>query len=111
MPRTPRIDFPGVRHHVMNRGARRAPIFVNDLTCGAFLDVLGELPERFGVVVHAYALMPNHFHLLLETPRGNLSRAMKHLEGVYSQRLNATYEWDGPLFRGRFRNEVVEDER
>lgn len=108
MSRPARIDFPGARHHVMNRGARHAPIFVDDISCTLFLAALADLPTRFGVHVHAYALMPNHFHLLVETPRGNLSAAMKHLAGEYVRALNAHHKWDGPLFRGRFRNRVVE---
>jgi REP element-mobilizing transposase RayT len=108
MARPLRLDFPGARHHVMNRGARHAPIFTNDASCALFLSVVASLPARFGVIVHAYALMPNHFHLLLETPRGNLSRAMQYLTGEYVRLLNELETWDGPLFKGRFRNRVVE---
>jgi putative transposase len=111
MPRPPRIDYIGARHHVMNRGARRAPIFTDDADRALFLTVLAELPERFGVVIHGYALMANHFHLLLEVPRGNLSRAMQHLGSEFTRRLNARHAgWDGPVFRARFRNRLVEDE-
>jgi REP element-mobilizing transposase RayT len=108
MARPLRIDFPGARHHVMNRGARREPIFTDDASCALFLSVVADLPARFGIIVHAYALMPNHFHLLLETPRGNLSRAMQYLTGEYVLLLNQRATWDGPLFKGRFRNRVVE---
>jgi REP element-mobilizing transposase RayT len=110
MSRLPRIDFPGARHHVMNRGARRAPVFLDDEAYVLFLRFLAQLPSRFGVIVHGYALMPNHFHLLLETPRGNLSEAMAWLTGGFTQRLNYLHHWDGPVFRGRFRNRVVEDD-
>ncbi|MFZ5478102.1 MAG: transposase [Myxococcota bacterium] len=108
MPRPPRFDFPGARHHVMNRGARRQPVFGSDVARLLFLSALAELPPRFGLHVHGWALMPNHFHLLLETPRGNLSRAMRHLGARFTQRLNAKHGWDGPVFRGRFHNRVVE---
>ncbi|MCA9492268.1 MAG: transposase [Myxococcales bacterium] len=110
MSRPPRIDHPGARHHVMNRGARREPIFTDARSCALFLTVLSALPERFSVRVHGYALMPNHFHLLLETPRGNLSRAMQHLGATYTRELNLLHSWDGPVFRGRFRNRLVEDD-
>ena len=94
----------------MHRGARRAPIFVNDADCVLLLDTLGEVVDRFGLEVHAYSLMPNHYHLLVSTPLGNLSRAMRHLNGVYTQRLNRLHDWDGPVFRGRFRSQLVTDE-
>jgi REP element-mobilizing transposase RayT len=81
MPQTHRIDFVGARDHVMNRGARRAPVFSNDEARGLFVEVLAELPEQFGVRIHGYAVMPNHFHLLLETPRANLSESMRRLFG------------------------------
>lgn len=75
-----------------------------------FLDVLGEIPTRFGVVILAYAVMPNHFHLILESSEGQLSEAMRYLGAEYTQRLNRIQAWDGPVFRGRFRNRVIEQE-
>ncbi len=110
MPRSPRLDFPGARHHVMNRGARRAPVFVSDEVCVLFLEVLATTPRLFGVKVHGYALMPDHYHLMLETPRGNLSEVMRHLGGVFTQRLNRRSGHDGPVFRGRYRNRVATSE-
>jgi putative transposase len=107
MPRPPRLDFHDARHHVMGRGARRAPIFRDDADCGLFLALLSELPERFEVRVHGFALMPNHFHLMLETPQGRLSRAMSWFLSSFSRELNRRHDWDGPVFRGRFRNRVV----
>ena len=107
MPRAPRIDAPDTRHHVMNRGARRAPIFGDESHCGLFLELLSELPERFGCAVHGFALMPNHYHLMLESRRGDLSRAMGYLQSRYAAQINRHGGWDGPLFRGRFRNRVV----
>jgi REP element-mobilizing transposase RayT len=110
LARSPRLDYPGARHHVMNRGARRAPIFVDAATGALFLTVLAELPTRFGILVHAYTLMPNHYHLLLESRRGNLSDAMRFLGAEYVGALNRRAKWDGPVFRGRFRNRVVEND-
>ena len=94
----------------MNRGARKEPIFFDHDCCGLFLELLGLLPERFDVRVHGYALMPNHFHLLVETPAANLSGAVGFLSGRYAQELNREYKWDGPLYKGRFKNRVVVDE-
>lgn len=105
--RLPRIDFAGARHHVMNRGARHADVFVDDECRALFLDILSELPTRFGVRIHGYALMPNHYHLLVESVTGRLPRAMRHLGGEFTRRLNLTHKWDGPLFRGRYHNRLV----
>jgi len=105
--RRKRVDYPGAWHHVMNRGARRAPIFAEESDCGELLRAVGETVARFGVEVHAYALMPNHYHLLVRSMVGNLSRAMRHLNGVYTQRINSAHGWDGPVFRGRFHSKVT----
>jgi putative transposase len=107
MPRPPRTDYPGARHHVMSRGARKAPIFRNDAHCELFLALVSELPARFGIAVHGYALMPNHFHLMIESRRGELSRAMAYLLSNYTVSVNKLHDWDGPLFRGRFHNRLV----
>lgn len=110
MPRSPRIDFPNARHHVMNRGARHEPIFRTDEDCLRFLDVLALTVERLGVIVHSYALMGNHYHLQLSTPRANLSEAIGFLQSRFSHQQNLIHNWDGPLFRGRFRNHVAEND-
>lgn len=110
MARPTRNDYPGAWHHIWQRGARRAAIFHKDLHCHLFFDVIDEAVQRRGIEVHAYALMPNHYHLLLRSPLGNLSRAMQDINGNYSRRLNRIYSWDGPLFKGRFKSQVVEDE-
>lgn len=94
----------------MNRGARRAAIFGEPWMAALFVDVLGDLPERLGIEILAYAVMPNHFHLLVRCPDAQLSRALKHLGAEFTQRLNRTRAWDGPVFRGRFKSRVVEDE-
>lgn len=111
MARQPRLDYPGARHHVFNRAARRERLFLTDSHCGVFIDTLATLPERFGVVLHGYALMPNHYHLMIETPRGNLSKALKHFGAELTTGLNAlNHDWDGPVFKGRFRNRVVQED-
>ncbi|MCO4763109.1 MAG: transposase [Myxococcales bacterium] len=92
----------------MNRGARRADIFPTADARDMFLQLLAELPPRFGLRVHGYALMPNHYHLMLESTTGNLSRAMQFLARDYTRYVNVQMKWDGALFRGRFRNRVVD---
>jgi REP element-mobilizing transposase RayT len=95
---------------VFNRGARREPVFFRDMHCALFLDLLSELPERHSVRVHGFTLMPNHYHLMLETPRGNLSDAMGRLSSIYTQRINRERDWDGSLFRGRYQSKLVHAE-
>ncbi|MCH8096553.1 MAG: transposase [Proteobacteria bacterium] len=87
----------------MNRGANRQAVFASERDRLAFLALLGEVSEIFAVEVHVFCLMGNHYHLLLHTPRGNLGRAMRHLNGVYTQRHNRAAGRDGPLFRGRYK--------
>ena len=92
----------------MNRGTGRRQIFVTDDDRSTFLSLVGECATRWGVRCHALVLMTNHFHLLVEDLVGQLSRAMRHLCGVYTQRFNRAHNRDGPLFRGRFRARVVQ---
>jgi len=110
MPRKLREDYPGAWHHVMNRGARRESIFADDVHVGEFLQALEHTVEHLNIEVHAYAVMPNHYHLLVHSVRGNLSRAMQHLGGRFTQAVNKMHSWDGPLFRGRFRSELINDD-
>jgi len=94
----------------MNRGARRAPTFRAAADCQLFLDWIADTVLRHGIEVHVFCLMPNHFHLLVRSIRGNLSKALKHLLAGYVLELNRRYRWDGPVFRGRFRSQLVEDD-
>ena len=107
MARRTRTDFPGCWHHVMNRGARRAPIFRKDEECLLFFDAVGEAVEKSGIEVHAYALMPNHFHMVVRSVHGNLSRALGRALAVYTIRSNRLNRFDGPVFRGRFRSQPI----
>ena len=108
MARPLRIVFEGAWYHVMNRGAGRRAIFPTDEHRETFLALLGEMAGTFGVEVHAYCLMSTHYHLLLHTRRGNLSDALRHLNGIYTQRHNRQRRTDGPLFRGRFKAILVD---
>jgi REP element-mobilizing transposase RayT len=95
----------------MHRGARRAPVFTDDAHCLLFLEALGDAVQAFEIEIHAYSLMPNHYHLLVRSRHGNLSRAMRRLNATYTQRLNRLQRWDGPVFRGRFRSQLVSNEK
>jgi putative transposase len=91
----------------MSRGARREVVFRDTRHCELFLGILADLPERFAVNIHGYALMPNHFHLMLESEQGLLSRAMAYLLARYTVESNRLHDWDGPVFRGRFHSRPV----
>lgn len=108
MARPLRIEFEGAWYHVLNRGAARRDVFVSDGQRYRFLELLGDLASRFEIETHAYCLMNNHYHLLLHTPRGNLGRGMRHLNGVYTQHFNRDQHRDGPLFRGRYKAILVD---
>lgn len=108
MSRPLRIEYPGAWYHVMNRGRRREKIFVAKEDYEAFDQVVREAAEVWNLKVAAYCLMFNHYHLLLQTPAGNISRCMRHINGVYTQRFNRAHKKDGPLFQGRYKAVLVE---
>jgi REP element-mobilizing transposase RayT len=108
MARPLRVEFEQAVYHVTARGNQRQAVFRDDKDRARFLETLAEAVERFGVIVHAYCLMPNHHHLLLQTPRANLSRMMGWLQTTYTVRFNRRHRRDGHLFQGRFKAQVVE---
>ncbi len=108
MSRPLRIQFAAAVYHVMNRGAARQPTFRGTPDYQAFLDTVAEAHGRWSIEVFAYALMPNHYHLCLRTPKGNLSRVMRHIDGLYTQRYNRRHGRDGALFRGRYKAIVID---
>ena len=108
MARPLRIEFPGAIYHVTTRGNARKAVFRDDADRKLFLGALGEVVARFGWICHAYCLMDQHYHLLIETPRGNLSTGMRQLNGVYTQRFNRRHGHGGHIFQGRFKAIVVE---
>ena len=108
MARPIRVEFAGAVYHVMARGNERRAVFRDDQDRRRFLETLGEMTEQFAVQVHAYCLMSNHYHLLLQTPRANLSRALGWLQTTYTVRFNRRHRRSGHLFQGRFKAQVVE---
>lgn len=108
MTRPLRIEFPGALYHVTSRGNARRKIFLDDTDRQTFLGTVAWVVERFGWICHAYCLMDNHFHLLIETPDSNLSRGMRQLNGVYTQGFNRRHRKVGHLFQGRFKAILVE---
>jgi len=108
MARKPRIEYPGAVYHVMSRGNRLEAIFLDNKDREMFLDTLEEACMRTGWLAHAFVLMGNHYHLLLETPEANLVVGMKWLQGTYTQRFNARHKLRGHLFQGRYKALPVE---
>jgi REP element-mobilizing transposase RayT len=92
----------------MNRGRRREEIFLSREDYENFIKILQETSESWNIKISAYCLMPNHYHLLVNTPEGNISRCMRHINGVYTQRFNRQRKTDGQLFRGRYKAVLVE---
>jgi REP element-mobilizing transposase RayT len=108
MARPLRIEFPGAFYHVTSRGNARGTIFLDDVDREEFLWRLGGVVREHRWICHAYCLMANHFHLLLETPDANLSRGMRRLNGAYSQHFNRRHERVGHLLQGRYHAVLVE---
>lgn len=108
MARPLRVEFEGAVYHITSRGNDRADIFFTDTDRMALLDLVGEAVERFSWICHAYCLMTNHYHLVIETPNANLSRGMRHINGVYTQRINKLNKRSGHIFQGRFKSILVE---
>ncbi|MBC8096461.1 MAG: transposase [Akkermansiaceae bacterium] len=108
MPRKLRIEYEGAIYHVMNRGDRREAIFLVDSDRELFLETLGQACEKTGWQVHAYCLMGNHFHLVVETPRANLVSGMRWFLGTYTARFNRRHKLFGHLFSGRYKSLVVD---
>ena len=110
MARRPRIQFPGAVYHVMSRGNRKAPIYDDDHDRECFLEIVGEMSVRYSVRIYTLCEMSNHYHLVLDTPRGNLSDAIRHLNGCYSQAYNRRHDQTGHTFEARYRSLVIQGE-
>ena len=108
MARKLRVEYPGAIYHVMNRGDRREPIFKDDEDRDCFMAALNEACQKTGWQLHAWCLMPNHFHLVIETPQANLVAGMKWLLGTYTGRFNRRHKLAGHLFSGRYKAPIVD---
>ena len=110
MPRKPRVEYAGALYHVMSRGDRGAAIVRNDDDRVLFMETLGDACARTGWRIHAYVLMDNHYHLLLETPEANLVKGMAWFLSTYTLRYNARHKQRGHVFQGRYKAVMIEPE-
>jgi REP element-mobilizing transposase RayT len=107
MSRPLRIEYPNAWYHVMNRGQRSEKVFFDKDDYQAFIQVLIESTEMWNLRISAYCLMPNHYHLLVQTPDANIARCMRHINGVYTQRFNSRHRSEGQHFKGRYKSILV----
>ena len=110
MTRPLRIEFAGAVYHITSRGNARENIFIDREDRRLFLSLLEDVKERYNWLWYGYCLMSNHYHLLIETPDGNLSRGMRQLNGVYTQRFNKRHGRTGHIFQGRFKAILMQKE-
>lgn len=108
MARPLRLEFAGALYHVTSRGDRQEAIYEDDRDRDVFLQVLADVCETYCWVCHAYCLMDNHYHLLIETPEANLAKGMRQLNGVYTQTFNRTHKRIGHVFQGRYKAILVD---
>jgi len=108
MARPLRLEFPGALYHITSRGNRRENIYEENADREAFLSILCHVCGTHNWVCHAYCLMDNHYHLLVETPDANLAKGMRQLNGIYTQTFNRTYARVGHVFQGRYKSILVE---
>lgn len=110
MSRPLRIEFAGALYHLTSRGDGREAIFLDDVDRRLFLDVMSTAAPDCNWIIHAYCLMDNHYHLVVETPDGNLAKGMRQLNGVYTQRFNRQHGRVGHVFQGRYKAIIVQKE-
>jgi putative transposase len=110
MSRPLRLEFPNALYHLTSRGDRREMIFDDDADRQAFLEVFATVIDQFNWACYAYCLMGNHYHLLVQTPDGNLSKGMRQLNGVYTQSYNRRHGITGHLFQGRYKSILVDED-
>jgi len=108
--RSLRIEFPGALYHITSRGNAKQLIYLDEIDKRNFLKIFTSVVDRFNWLCHSYCLMNNHYHLIIETPEGNLSRGMRQLNGVYTQNFNLRHNRVGHLFQGRYKAILVEKE-
>ena len=108
MARPLRIEYDGALYHVTSRGNEKKPIFWNEEDREIFLYILKEVNGRYNWLCHAYCLMNNHYHMVIETPDGNLSKGMRQLNGVYTQNFNRRHHRAGHIFQGRYKAILIQ---
>jgi len=108
MARPLRLEFAGALYHITSRGNERKAIYADDTDFELFLTLLGKVCEQYNWVMHAYCLMTNHYHLLVETPDANLSKGMRQLNGTFTQAINRKHKRVGHLFQGRYKAVLVD---
>ncbi|WP_372882325.1 transposase [Psychromonas sp.] len=108
MSRPLRLEFAGALYHVTSRGNERKTIYHQEDDFDLFLKILSDVCEQFNWVIHAYCLMTNHYHFLVETPDANLSKGMRQLNGVFTQSINRKHHRVGHLFQGRYKAILVD---
>ncbi len=110
MARPLRIEYPGAFYHIINRGLERREVYRTEQDYEYFLELLENMHEKYGLWVHSYCLMSNHYHLYLETPNGNLSKIMRQLDGNFTQKFNKRHNRVGPLFQGRYKATLIDQD-
>jgi putative transposase len=110
MARPLRIEYPGAVNHVTSRGNAGIKTFRDDPEREIFLSIFSEVVKRYNWICHAYCLMGNHYHLMVETPDANLSLGMRQLNGIYTQKVNRRHHQSGHIFQGRFKAVLVQKE-
>jgi len=110
MARPLRIEYPGAFYHITTRGNEKRVIFIDDTDRFGLLSYFATASSRYHAVIHAYCLMDNHYHMLLETPLGNLSQIMHHINGAYTIYFNTKHKRNGHLFQGRYKSIVVQQD-
>lgn len=108
MARPLRIEYAGALYHVTSRGDRREDIYLDDEDRRVWLEIMGLVCQRFNWRCHAWCLMDNHYHLVIETIEGNLARGMRQLNGVYTQKSNRRHHLSGHLFQGRYKAILID---
>jgi len=108
MGRPLRIQFPGAIYHITARGNNKQDIYHDEEDAELFLEIVEQAVERYGIIIHAYCLMRNHYHLLVEIPHGYLSEPMRQINLTYTKAFNKRYRKVGHVFQGRFKSKLIE---
>ena len=108
MARPLRLEYDGALYHVTSRGNEKKPIFRDEIDRDIFLEILTTVNKRYNWLCHAYCLMNNHYHIVIETPDGNLSKGMRQLNGVYTQAFNKRHHRVGHIFQGRYKAILIQ---